>query len=46
MTINYVCNECGKRYSPYDFPYICSCGGMLNLEDFPREFSMDKILKK
>ncbi len=45
MTINYVCNECGKRYSPYDFPYICSCGGMLNLEDFPREFSMDKILK-
>ncbi|MEW8973821.1 MAG: threonine synthase [Tissierellaceae bacterium] len=45
MSINYICNECGTKYSPYDLPYICSCGGMLNLEDFHKEFSMDKIVK-
>lgn len=46
MTINYICNDCGKKYSPYDFPYICQCGGMLNLEDFPLDFSLNKIVKE
>ena len=44
MTINYICNECGKKYSPYDFPYICECGGMLNLESFEKSFSLKDIV--
>ncbi|MDR7869724.1 MAG: threonine synthase [Tissierellaceae bacterium] len=45
MTINYVCNECSTKYSPYDFPYICECGGMLNLENYEKNFSMDEIIR-
>ncbi len=45
MAVHYICSECGTRYSPYDFPYICSCGGMLDLDDFHREFSMDSIIR-
>lgn len=46
MTIDYICSECGKNYSPYDFPYICECGGMLNLPDYEKDFSLDKILNE
>lgn len=43
--MDYICNECCKRYSPYDFPYICECGGMLDLDFYDKKFSMEDILK-
>lgn len=46
MSINYICNECGKKYSPYEFPYICECGGMLDLEDYDKSLFPEDILKE
>lgn len=33
--VYYVCNSCGKKYSTDSFIFQCSCGGLLDLEDFP-----------
>lgn len=46
MNIDYICSECGKRYSPYEFPYLCTCGGMLNLDEFENKFSLDTIIEE
>lgn len=46
MSIHYICSKCSKKYSPYDFPYICECGGMLDLEDFKKDFSLNNVLKE
>ncbi len=32
--VYYVCNSCGKKYSTDSFIFQCSCGGLLDLEDF------------
>jgi threonine synthase len=32
--MNYICDSCGKKYSTDSFVFQCSCGGMLDLEDF------------
>lgn len=34
MSINYVCNKCGKKYDPKTLVFRCDCGGMLDLEKF------------
>lgn len=41
--MNYICNSCGKKYSTDSFIFQCSCGGMLDLEDF--EANPTNILK-
>lgn len=46
MDINYVCNDCSKEFLPYDLPYKCSCGGMLNLKDRPLNFSLKEVVRK
>lgn len=39
MSINYVCSKCNKIHDPKTMVFRCDCGGMLDLEDFPMEFS-------
>jgi len=43
--MDYVCNECKRKYAPYEFPYICKCGGMLNLDKANTLFSINNIIK-
>lgn len=44
MEFNYICNDCGTRYSPNSYVYKCNCGGMLNLEKHNLKFSMKDII--
>lgn len=43
MTLNYICNACGKKYSTKSHIFQCSCGGMLNLDEFDILLSEDNI---
>lgn len=43
MSINYVCSKCFKVHDPKTMVFRCDCGGMLDLEDFPLEFSKSSI---
>lgn len=45
MSINYVCNSCGKKYSTKEFIFQCSCGGMLDLDDFDISLSKSSIIE-
>lgn len=45
MSINYVCNDCGKKYDPKTLVFRCECGGLLNLEEFDLQFSNQDILQ-
>ena len=45
MSIKYVCTKCGEKYSPESLLFKCDCGGMLDLDDFPIEFSETSINK-
>ncbi len=45
VEMKYVCNECGKKYDLKSLPFRCTCGGLLNLEDFEFQFSNKDILK-
>ncbi|MBC2399335.1 threonine synthase [Clostridium tetanomorphum] len=44
MSINYVCNKCGKKYDPKTLVFRCDCGGMLDLEKFNFKFTKEDIL--
>lgn len=44
MSINYVCNECGKKLDPKTLVFKCDCGGMLDLEKFDFKFTKEDIL--
>lgn len=46
MSIDYICSDCGKKHSPYSFPYICDCGGMLDLSNYEKNFSLENILNE
>lgn len=45
MTLNYICNVCGKKYSTNSRIFQCSCGGMLDLDEYDISLSMDDIVK-
>lgn len=44
MSVNYVCNECGKVHDPKTLVYRCDCGGMLDLEKFDIKFTPKDII--
>lgn len=44
MSINYVCNKCGKKHDPKTLIFRCDCGGMLDLEKFHFKFTKEDIL--
>lgn len=39
MAYSYVCNVCGKKYNTDSLTFQCSCGGMLDLDDFDISFN-------
>lgn len=43
MTIKYICCECGEKYDPKTLVFWCKCGGLLNLDKFNFEFSIENI---
>ena len=45
MLINYVCNDCGKKYDPKTLLFRCECGGLFNLEKFDSKFAKKDILQ-
>jgi len=41
---NYVCSECGKKYSPKSLVFKCTCEGMLDIEEQKFNFNIKDIL--
>ena len=46
MSVNYVCNECGKKHDPKTLIFKCDCGGMLDLEKFDFKFTKYNAFSK
>ncbi|WP_315116385.1 threonine synthase [uncultured Clostridium sp.] len=46
MSINYTCSKCKRTYTLESLVFKCDCGGMLDLEEFPIDFSKESINKE
>lgn len=46
MKIQFKCCDCGGRYDPASFIWICDCGGLLDLEGMRSTFPLDDIRRR